>query len=236
VPASLIKGVVEQLKQYGATRRGWLGVHIQTVNDEMAEALGMEKPTGALVASVSEGGPAELAGIKPGDVILMFDGKDVTEMHQLPRMVADTEVGKAVRVVVFRKGKTQTLKVTIALLDETEDTAKAPPAGGEDNGSVVELDSLGLRLAPLGVEAKQQFGIADEVSGVVITAVAPGSPAEEKGVRPGDVIVEVGQEPVSDPAEVEARIATAREAGLNSVLFLIQSGGDLRFVPLSVDR
>jgi len=233
VPANLAKGVVDQLREYGATRRGWLGVQIQTVNDELAEALGMDEAKGALVADVSEGGPAEAGGIEPGDVIIKFDGEDVAEMRDLPRMVADTEVGKAVRVIVFRKGKTQTLKVTIALLEEGEKVATVPT--GDEDVSELELESLGLRLATLGTEARAEFGIADEVAGVVVTKVAPASPAEEKGVRPGDVIVEVGQEPVASPAEVESRIADAREAARSSVLFLIQSGGDLRFVPLSID-
>jgi serine protease Do len=233
VPANLAKGVVDQLRQYGTTRRGWLGVHIQTVNDEMAEALEMDRPMGALVANVSEGGPAEAGGIEPGDVIIKFDGKDVNEMRDLPRMVADTEVGKTVRVVVFRKGKTQTLKVTIALLDEGEKSASAPAPDTDANE--LQLDVLGLRLAPLGTDARAEFGIAQDTTGVVVTEVSPGSPAAEKGVRPGDVIVEVGQEPVTIPAEVEARIDEARTAGRGSVLFLIQSGGDLRFVPLSID-
>jgi serine protease Do len=233
VPANLAKGVVEQLREYGVTRRGWLGVHIQTVNDEMAEALGMEETTGALVAKVSPGGPAEAAGIEPGDVIIKFDGRDVVEMRDLPRMVAETPVDKAVRVVVFRKGKTQTLKVTIALLEEGEQAAKTPESG-EAPAAEMELSALGLRLTTLTADARTQFGIAEDITGVVVTEVAAGSPAEEKGIRAGDVIVEVGQEPVSTPADVEARVAEAQEAGRNSVLFLVQSGGDLRFVPLAV--
>jgi serine protease Do len=235
IPANLAKGVIEQLRQYGVTRRGWLGVRIQTVNDEMAEALGMEKAMGALVADVTSGGPAAEGGIEPGDVIIKFDGDDVEEMRDLPRMVADTEVGKAVRVVVFRKGKTLTLKITIALLDEpgAEVTEKAPDAdtGASDD---LELTEFGLRVGTLSAENRAQFAIPEDISGVVVTGVANGSSADEKGVRPGDVIVEVGQEPVGTPAEVEARVADAVTAGRKSVLFLIQSGGDLRFVPLAI--
>jgi len=150
-------------------------------------------------------------------------------------MVADTEVDKAVRVVVFRKGKTLTLKITIALLDEpgVAVTEKAPDAdtGASDD---LELTELGLRVGTLSAENRAQFAIPDDLTGVVVTGVANGSSADEKGVRPGDVIVEVGQEPVGTPAEVEARVADAVAAGRKSVLFLIQSGGDLRFVPLAI--
>jgi serine protease Do len=235
IPANLAKGVIDQLREYGMTRRGWLGVRIQTVNDEMAEALGMDKAMGALVADVTPGSPAGEGGVEPGDVIIKFDGSDVAEMRDLPRMVADTEVGKTVRVVVFRKGKTQTLKVTIALLEEPGNGAAGKqPESGSGVSTELELTALGLTLDQLSDEARAQFGVPDDVTGVVVTGVAGGSVAAEKGVRPGDVIVEVGQEPVTAPGEVEARVAEAVEAGRKSVLFLIQSGGDLRFVPLSI--
>jgi serine protease Do len=235
VPANLAKGVVDQLKQFGVTRRGWLGVRIQSVNDEMAEALGMEKATGALVADVTEGGPAAAGGIQPGDVIIKFDGADVVQMRDLPRMVADTAVGKAVRVVVFRKGKTETLLITVALLaEETAPVTAAVPPGDSGAGDALELSELGLTLGKLSTDVRTQFGIPDDVSGVVVIDVANGGSADEKGIQAGDVIVEVGQEPVSDPADVDARVADAVAAGRKSVLFLIQSGGDLRFVPLAI--
>ena len=235
VPANLAKGVVNQLREFGVTRRGWLGVRIQAVNDEMAEALGMEKASGALVADVTEGGPAKEGGIEAGDVILKFDGKDVVQMRDLPRMVADTEVDKAVRVVVFRKGKTLTLKVTIALLEEEGSTQAAASDSGADSGAIeLELASLGLTLGTLTDDSRAQFGIADDISGVLITSVTDGGPAFGKGIRPGDVIVEVGQEPVAAPEEVDVRVKAAVEAGRGSVLLLVQSGGDLRFVPLAI--
>ena len=236
VPSDLARNVVAQLRDYGVTRRGWLGVRIQTVNEELAEALGLDDAQGALVADVTAGGPAEAAGIEAGDVITKFDGEDVVEMRDLPRMVADTPVEKAVRVVVFRKGKTQTLKVTIGLLEEGEQAAAQPASiDRDDTGAGTELGGLGLTLRPLSSGARAEFGIADEVNGVLISEVDGSGVAAEKGVSPGDVIVEVGQEPVSSPAEVEARVAEAKEAGRKSVLFLIQSKGDLRFVPLGLD-
>jgi serine protease Do len=236
IPSNLAKGVVEQLRQYGMTRRGWLGVRIQNVNDEMAEALGMEKAMGALVADVTANSPALEGGVEPGDVIIKFDGADVEEMRDLPRMVADTAVDKTVRVVVFRKGKTLTLKITIALLEEQGEavTADSPDANDHATTDELELTALGLTLGVLSDELRAQFTIPDEVTGVVVTGVASGGSAGEKGVRPGDIIVEVGQEPVSTPGEVSERVADAVEAGRKSVLFLIQSGGDLRFVPLAL--
>lgn len=235
VPSNLAKSVVDQLQNFGVTRRGWLGVRIQTVNEELAEALGLEKAAGALVAEVTAGGPAEQAGIEAGDVILKFDGKDVEEMRDLPRLVADTPVDKAVRVVVFRKGKTQTVKVDIGLLDEGA-VAAATPSGGDSEGetSTTDVPSVGMTLRPLSSAARTEFGIAEEVTGVLVSDVDAEGAAAAKGIRPGDVIVEVGQEPVASPTEVESRVNDAVEADRKSVLFLIQSEGDLRFVPLTL--
>jgi serine protease Do len=235
-PANLAKGVIEQLREHGVTRRGWLGVRIQAINDEMAEALGMDKAMGALVADVTAGGPALEGGIEAGDVIIKFDGADVAEMRDLPRMVADTEVDKTVRVVVFRKGRTQTLKIAIALLEEEGNrvAAKAPDTDSSGPDEQLELTELGLMLGTLSADIRSKLAIADDITGVVVTNVAKGGSADEKGVRPGDVIVKVGQEPVGSPAEVDSRVADAVAAGRKSVLFLIQSGGDLRFVPLAV--
>jgi len=234
VPANLAKKVVAQLQDYGVTRRGWLGVRIQTVNDELAEALGMEKAMGALVADVTTGSPAEDAGLEAGDVIIKFDGKDVEEMRDLPRLVADTEVEKTVRVVVFRKGATQTFRVTIGLLEEDRVAAETPGDEPEEDPVLTDLASVGLTLRPLSKAARKEFEIADDVNGVLISGVAANGPAAEKGVQIGDVIVEVGQETVSSPAEVAARVREVIEAKRKSVLFLIHTKGDLRFVPLKL--
>ncbi|MEM7061048.1 MAG: DegQ family serine endoprotease [Pseudomonadota bacterium] len=236
VPSNLASKIVEQLQDFGVTRRGWLGVRIQTVNEELAEALGLDAAKGALVAEVTPGGPAESSGIEAGDVIVKFDGKDVEQMRDLPRLVADTAVDSTVRVVVFRKGKTQTLKVTIGLLNE-ETLASGPPTQEEEGGeapTITKLDAIGLSLRPLSSAARSEFGIADDVTGVLVSEVAEAGSAAEKGVQPGDVIVEVGQEPVTTPAEVETRVKEAASDGRKSVLFLIQSQGDLRFVPLAI--
>ncbi|MEM0988548.1 MAG: DegQ family serine endoprotease [Pseudomonadota bacterium] len=236
VPSNLAAKVVDQLREFGVTRRGWLGVRIQPVNDEMAEALEMDEPKGALVVEVTPGGPAELGGIMARDVIVKFDGKDVEEMRDLPRLVADTDVEATVRVVVFRDGKTQTLRVTVGLLEEDRIAGAAPAENPEPDADaeVRVLGPVGLVLKPLTDETREEFEIAEDVTGVLIAEVDPTGPAAEKGIQPGDVIVEVGQEPVSTPAEVEERVTDARDKDKKSVLFLIHSKGDLRFVPLSV--
>ncbi|MEM1345686.1 MAG: DegQ family serine endoprotease [Pseudomonadota bacterium] len=235
VPATLAENVVGQLRQFGETRRGWLGVRIQEVSDDIAETLDLSEASGALVASVTADGPAEDGGIEPGDVILRFDGKPVQTMRDLPRMVAETPVGKTVRVVVFRKGKTQTVRVTLGRLEaqELEAAAGSAPAPGVVPQSL-DMSALGMSLMPLTPEMRARHSIADDVSGVLVESIDEAGPAGEKGISAGDVIVEIGQEPVNNPSEVAKRIEGALAAGRSSVLLLIQSGEDLRFVPLPV--
>jgi serine protease Do len=237
IPTALAKPVIEQLKNYGKPRRGWLGVRIQGITDEIAESLGLDKPKGALVASVSEKGPAQSAGIQPGDVILTFDGKDVTEMRRLPRLVAETQIEKPVKVTVWRKRKEHVFDVKVGELDENEQQANAVPGQPEKTqppGPTVK--TLGLSLAQANPELRQKFSLADDVAGVVVTEVANDSPAAEKGVRPGDVVVEVAQEEVKNPGQVAAKIEEAKKAGRKSILLLIDRAGDLRFVALRVDQ
>lgn len=237
IPSTMARNVVAQLQEFGRTRRGWLGVRIQTVTPEIAEGLGLEVARGALVASVTPEGPAAAAGIEPGDVIVEFDGRDVEEMRELPRFVAETEVGREVSVEVWRSGEIETVTVALGELEAAEEQGLL--ASGEDDGdgpaSARTLDELGLTLAPMSDELRERYGITDDVEGVVITEVAGGSPAEEKELLPGEVILEVGQEPVATPDDVVDRIADAREAGRRSVLLLVEKDGDLRFVALSIE-
>jgi serine protease Do len=237
IPATLAKPVIEQIKKYGKVRRGWLGVRIQSVTDELAESLGLDKPKGALVSSASEGGPAAKAKIEPGDVILKFDGKDVTEMRRLPRIVADTQIDKPVDVIVWRKKKEVPLKVQVGELVENEQVAAATPGPSgsttpSPGGTVTEL---GLQMSSVSQPLREKFGLADDVNGVIVTEVSGSSPAGEKGVKPGDVIVEVGQEEVKTPADVAAKIKAARDAKKKSVLLLVDQKGDLRFVAVRID-
>ncbi len=235
VPSALAKNVISQLRQFGETRRGWLGVRIQEVTQDLAETLGLDAASGALVASLTPEGPAESAGIQPGDVILRFDGRDVEEMRDLPRMVAETPVGKTVRVVVFRKGKTVTVRVRLGRLENQEAVAAVDPSVAGPAPSGEEIAAGGFTLATLDEALRSRFGLSEDVTGVAILALADDGPASRKGLRVGDVILEVGQEPVTAPSEVGEAIEDARADGRASVLLLVQSGADLRFVPLPVE-
>ena len=234
VPAALARPVVDQLRQYGETRRGWLGVRIQQVTSDLAEALELDGARGALVSSVTSDGPAEASGLQPGDVILSFDGRDVPEMRDLPRMVAGTPVGKSVRVVIWRDGKTRTLRVTLGRLEDQQQAAVDPAEVTPDPAAPTELSGLGLSLAPLDAPMRDRFSIAEGVRGVVVTGVDPEGAAAAKGLSEGDVIVEVAQDPVASPSDVAERVEAARARGRSSVLVLVQSGADLRFVPLPI--
>ena len=234
VPSELVKGVVAQLREFGETRRGWLGVRIQTVSPEIAESLGLPDEQGALVADVTPDGPAEAAGIRPGDVVLRFNGRDVRQMRDLPRMVADTPVGSEVDVELWRRGSRQVVSVALGRLEESDIEMGMPPGMDGDGDGDPSASIFGLTLESLTQQRRMELDLPDDVEGVVITGVETDSDAARKGVRPGDLIVEVGQEPVARPEDVVARVTAAREDGRNSVLFLLQSGGELRFVALSL--
>ncbi|MCP1334982.1 DegQ family serine endoprotease [Futiania mangrovi] len=235
IPSSIAQSVVSQLREFGETRRGWLGVRIQSVTDEIAESLGLDRARGALVAGVSDGGPAAEGGIEPGDVIVSFDGKDVLEMRQLPRIVAETQVGKTVDVDVIRQGETRTLQVRVGRLEEAEEPAAAA-AGSEVPSAEQTVSALGLTLSPLTEEARTQFSVPVEVTGVLVSEVAGDSAAAEKGIRPGDVIVEVAQQEVSSPADVARLVEETKAGERKSILLLLNRGGDLRFVAVRLDK
>jgi serine protease Do len=236
IPSALGRPVIQQIKDFGRTRRGWLGVRIQAVTEEIADTLGLGKARGALVASTSDKGPAAEAGVLPGDVILTFDGREISDMRRLPRVVAETPINKRTKVVVWRKGREMSFDVKVGELDEREDTeqAAATPKGGEQKPATAE--ALGLSLSALSNDLRQKFSIGEEVSGVVVTEVTANSPAAEKGVRAGDVILEVGQEEVKSPGDVAAKVEEARKANRKSLLLLIDRQGDLRFVALRIDK
>ncbi len=233
LPSNLARTVVDQLVKYGQVKRGWLGVSIQQVTPDIADSLRLPRPEGALVGNVNPGAPAEQAGVRRGDVILKFDGQDVTEMHNLPRIVAETEIGKDVPVVVWRDGKEVALQVKIAELPANIEQANA--GGAPSNPAPrpnAEVSGLGLRLAPLSDEVRGKFNLSADAKGVVITDVDPDGPAAEKGIKPGDVIVEVQQQAVTTPADVQQRLQRFRQENRRTVLFLIQSGDNLRWVPM----
>ena len=235
VPSKTAMPVIEQLKQFGETRRGWLGVRIQQVTDEIADSLKINPPRGALVAGVDERGPAKPAGIEPGDVIVKFDGKDIKEMRDLPRVVADTPVGKQTPVVVIRKGKEETKTVTLGRLEDGEKLAAADPKSeGTPDKSVVKK-TLGLELANMSDDLRKRYKIKDTVKGVIIIGVDANSPAADKRLAPGDVIVEIAQEAVASADELQAKIDKLKKDGRKSALLLVAGAdGELRFVALSL--
>jgi serine protease Do len=233
VPSDLAANVVDQLRQFGETRRGWLGVRIQTVTPEIAESLELDEPMGALIADVTPGGPAAEGGIQAGDVVLSFDGQRVEEMRDLPRIVADTTVGKTVSVDVWRRGAVEQVSVDVGRLDEGEIISASVTSENEAE-QAPSATIFGLTLEVLTAQRRGELDLPDDVDGVVISTVASDSDAATKGVRPGDLIVEVGQEPVTTPEAVIERIEAARAEGRKSVLFLLQSQGELKFVALSL--
>ena len=236
VPATTAAPVVEQLQQYGETRRGWLGVKIQPVTDDIAESLGMDKTAGALVAGIDDKGPAKPAGLLSGDVIVKFDGHDIREMRDLPRIVADTPVDKTVDVVILRKGQSLTKQVKIARLDEADKPVKANVEQPTVTEKPKVAKALGLEMSGITSELRSKYKLADDTKGVLVTSVDPGSAAEDKLVKPGDVIVQVGQQVVSTPEDVTRRFDELRKNGTKQALLLLSNGaGELRFVAISVD-
>jgi len=239
IPSSLAKNVIAQIRQYGHTRRGWLGVRIQTVNDDLAEGLRLQQTKGALVANVTDGGPADKAGIKQGDVILTFDGKEVNEMRTLPRMVAETPINAKVEVVVSRQGKQMTFTVVLGELTEEAEQASVqtnqvpetapPPKEGK-------IAALGLALSELTTSLRQKYSLEDDAKGVVVTDVDAQGSAAEKGLHAGDVIVEVDQQAVSTPGDVDKRVKEAKDRGYRVVTLLVYRDGDYQWVALRIDR
>jgi serine protease Do len=235
VPSKTVAGVVDQLRQFGELRRGWLGVRIQTVTDEIAESLNIKPARGALIAGVEDKGPAKPAGIEPGDVVIKFDGKDIKEPKDLSRVVADTAVGKEVDVIIIRKGQEETHKVTLGRLEDTDKAVPAAVKKDEPAEKPVTQKALGLDLATLSKDLRSRYKIKDSVKGVIITNVDSTSDAADKRLSPGEVIVEVAQEAVSNAADVKKRVDQLKKDGKKSVLLLVSNAdGELRFVALSV--
>ena len=235
VPSDSAVAVIDQLRQYGETRRGWLGVRIQQVTDDIAESLNITPARGALVAGVDDKGPAKPAGIEAGDVVISFDGPEIKEMHDLPRIVADTQVGKTVDVVIIRKGKQETHKVTVGRLQDSDKVAEAKPEP-EPEKSVVQK-TLGLELSAISDDLRKKFKIKNNVNGVVVTGVdsSVASADPDKRLSPGDVILEVQYQTVSDPADLQKKIDQLKSQGKKIAVLLVSSGdADTRFVALNL--
>lgn len=240
IPSALATTVIDQLVEFGETRRGWLGVRIQPVTDEIAESLGMDSARGALVAGIVQGGPADNGVIQPGDVIISFNGRAILQMRDLPRVVAESPVGETVDVELVRGGEEETVQITLGRLEDADDLAMGPGDDEQDMAPEPKAEetasALGMTFAELNSDLRSSFSIADDVSGVVITEIEEGSPAEERGIQPGEVITEIAQESVSTPEGVTERIAALRSQGRRNALLMLSSGnGELRFVTLRMD-
>jgi serine protease Do len=238
VPSEVAVHVVDQLREFGETRRGLLGVNIQDVTDELAEALGLDKARGALVSEVTPDSPAAAAGIQPGDVVTEYAGRPIATRRDLPRMVADTPIGDSVQIKVFRKGAEVTVQATIARLNEGDDDAAAGDKENPDDAVNPGLgEILGMSLSGLTPAQREQYGLGDDSSGVLVTGVEDNSPSAEKGVEVGDVILEVAQEAVSSPADVKDKIDKLK-AGQRRIalMLLVNKDGEHRHVGIRLPQ
>ncbi len=236
VPSDTVVAVVDQLKQFGRMRRGWLGVKIQTVNEDIAETLGVPDNMGALVSAITPDSPAAKSGLEVGDVIMKFDGKDVTTMRGLPKIVAQAPIGKAVDVEVLRKGETKKLSVTVGLMEDDEAPAEEGAAPSAPGSAPATVSLLGMKLATLTDESRRKYNLEAKVQGVLVEEVDPASPAGQKGLKAGDVIIEAAEEAVSKPEDLPKAVEKMKAVGRKAVLLRVEDGkGDLRFVAIPIE-
>jgi len=231
IPSNLARDVIGQIRQSGSVRRGWVGVRIQPVTEDIAVGLGLPSTFGALVTDVTANGPAAKAGIRNGDLIVAFDGKKVGDSRALSRIVADTQIGKTVNVDVMRKGKKMTVRLTVLRLSEGRPATPNKPASFVPKGRN-KFSQLGLSLSPIDGDARAEFKLPGGLQGVVVTDVAPDSLADEKNLRVGDVIVSVQDQPVRTPDDVSRRVDADAKAGKRVEILLVNRSGSLNFVAL----
>ena len=234
VPSNIAGHVVDQLMEFGRTRRGWLGVRIQPVTPELAEALDLASEEGALVAMVVEGSPAAAAGLEAGDVIVRFDGAAVSEMRELPRAVALAEVGREVEVMAVRGGEELSFKVVLGELEEAEERLAeggAAPEQADGSGML-----LGMTLAPVTDEAARRFGLAEGARGLIVTEVMADGPAAAAGIQPGDLVLEVARRPVASVQGMRDLVAAAREADVRALVIRVEREGVPLFLAVQLDE
>ncbi|MEM7618706.1 MAG: DegQ family serine endoprotease, partial [Pseudomonadota bacterium] len=238
IPSNLSKPVIDQLIKYGRTRRGWLGVRIQTVTEEIAESLGLENSNGALIAGITPEGPAEDAKLEPGDIILEFDGKEVDTMRALPRIVAETEIDSEVVVKYWRDGKMRRAKVTIGELEKAEDEGLLAENGQSETPSSKssEIESLGMSVASITDQIRDTYGLSERVNGVVVTDLKNRGEAAKAGVMVGDVIEEVNKQPIENAKEFTKIIDKVEKAKRKFVLLLVNREGDVRFMGVKLSN
>ncbi len=232
--SNVVTRVVDQLKEFGETRRGWLGVRIQDVTQDVADAMELENAKGALITDVPDG-PAKDAGLETGDVIVSFDGVEVEDTRGLVRQVGNSPVGATVRVTVLREGKSQTIKVTLGRREEADrEATPATEDTPEEDDTPKTTSLLGLTLTPLTPEIREELGAEEGMTGLAVTAVDEASEAYEKGLRTGDIITEAGQQKITGIEDLDKQVAAAKDAGRKSLLLLVRRAGDPRFVALTL--
>ncbi|WP_421694757.1 DegQ family serine endoprotease [Aestuariivirga sp.] len=236
VPSNTAKNVITQLIQYGETRRGWLGVKIQSVTEEIADSLNLPNPHGALIADVTASGPAEKAGIQSGDIVVEFNGRAVNSMRDLPKIVAETPIGTKVPVKLLRKGKEVSVTAEVGRLEDGEKLADASGQPAKPAPAVVTV--LGMTVTSITDELRTKYGIDKELKGAVVTEVAKDGPAADKRIEPGDVITEAGEQDVQGAADISARVEEAKKANKNSILLFIAKAGksaEMRFIAVKLN-
>ncbi len=232
IPAALAQPIIDQLKATGKVERGWIGARIQPVSDEIAESVGLDKARGAMIAAIDPGSPAAQAKLRPGDIILAYDGKPIERSRQLPRLVADTMPDKSVKVAVWRDGKEIDSELKVAALNPNR-PAPLPPEP-EKPKLPPTVDALGVKLAKPSPELSKQFSLPEGAKGVVIVEVPPGSAAAGEGLRAGDLVIAVGAAAVTAPERIVQLVAAAKKAGHKFVLVRVEREGNTRFVALPV--
>jgi serine protease Do len=234
VPTALAEPIINQLKTTGKVERGWIGARIQPVTDDIAESLGLDKARGALIASIDPASPATQGGLKPGDVILSYDGKPIERSRQLPRLVADSAPNKPVKLTIWRDGKESEVTLTVVAYDPNRPQPQ-PPAP-EQPKPPPTVDALGLKLAKLSPELRKQFSLPERARGIVIVEVPQNSPGSAQGLRAGDLVVAAGAGPVSSPEEVQQHVAAAKKAGHKNILIRVERDGNFRFITIPIEE
>jgi serine protease Do len=237
IPSNTAKNVVNQLVKFGETRRGWLGVKIQTVTPDIAESMGLPKPSGALVADVTKGSPSEKAGLLAGDVIIQFGGRTIVDSKELPRVVAETEVGKEVDVKIMRASKEMDVKVTLGRLEDGEKQVAQADSKPAPSNAPTTVTVLGMTVSSMNDELRAKYKVDEKINGAVVTETAAQGAAVDKGIAAGDVIMEAGGKPVTSSADISAAIDAATKEAKASVLLLIAKGGkagETRFIALKL--
>jgi serine protease Do len=244
IPSNIVKQAADQLREFGKIRRGWIGVSYQSVTDDIADSFGLDRARGVLVANVVADGPAAKAGLKRNDIIISFAGQDVPDLRRFPKFVANARVGNTIDIVVWRGGKEVPLKLKIGEQAEEADKTNVSAQGGTPNKKAPDADQavtstveqLGLTLQKISDQLREKYGLSDGAKGVVVTKVAPDSPAAEKQLQAGDLILEVDQKPVTTPQEVTEIVAKLQAQKKRSVLLFVERQGDPRFAALRLTK